>query len=146
MAEVDSAGLEVLDHAECLRLLRSVPVGRVVFSDQALPAVQPVNFVVLDGAIWFRTGEGSKLAAAARGAIVAFEADEFDEELRSGWSVSVIGQAEEVRDAELVHAVRRLPLRTWAPGRRDHLIRIGVHGITGRRLRWPTSETAAEPA
>lgn len=131
---MDSAGLEVLDRVECLRLLRSVSVGRIVFTERALPAVQPVNFVVLDEAIWFRTGEGSKLAVAARGAIVAFQADEFDAELRSGWSVTALGQAEEVRDPELIRAVRRLPLRTWAPGQRDHLIRVGVHEVSGRRL------------
>lgn len=37
------------DRAECLSLLRTVPVGRIVFTECALPAIQPVNFT-LDGA------------------------------------------------------------------------------------------------
>ncbi len=40
--------LEILGRAECVALLRSAPVGRVVYTDQALPAIQPVTFV-LDG-------------------------------------------------------------------------------------------------
>src|SRR5215212_3746728 len=51
----DAAGMEILDAAESRRLLGSVPIGRVVFTDRAMPAVQPVNFVVHDGAVVFRT-------------------------------------------------------------------------------------------
>ena len=36
-------GMEILDSAESRRLLASVPIGRIVFTDRALPAVQPVN-------------------------------------------------------------------------------------------------------
>lgn len=37
---------EQLDRSEALRLLGTVPLGRVVFTHQALPAIRPVNHVV----------------------------------------------------------------------------------------------------
>jgi uncharacterized protein len=139
----DSAGLEVLDRAECVRLLRSVAVGRIVFTDQALPAVQPVNFAVLGDAVLFRTTQGSKLSAAARNAIVAFEADQFDNGLRNGWSVVIVGHAAEVLDRDELHQINTLPLRTWKPSGPEHVIRISIERISGRRVRQATPANAA---
>ena len=67
--------LEHLSRDECMRLMGSVPVGRIVYTRQALPAVELVNFTLDDGDIIIRTDAGGKLAAATRGAVVAFEAD-----------------------------------------------------------------------
>ena len=131
------AGMESLDAAECRRLLASVPIGRIVFTDQAMPAVQPVNFLVHEGAVIFRTGEGSKLAAAARDAVVAFEADDIDREYHRGWSVVVVGHAREVTDPPLRQRLSELPLRPWAPGAREHVIRIPIDVISGRRIAPP---------
>jgi uncharacterized protein len=130
----DSAGLEILSRDDSLCLLGSVPVGRVVFTDRALPAVQPVNFVLHDGTVVFRTGAGSKLAAATREAIVAFQADCFDRDSETGWSVSVVGPSQVVTDEAELEQLRQLPLRPWAPTRRDHFIRIALTHVTGRRL------------
>lgn len=130
----DSAGLAILDREECLRLLATVPVGRIVFTEHALPAIRPVNFVVHDGAIIIRTGEGGKLAAAADGAVVAFEADEFDLVALTGWSVTAVGQATVVTDPEVVAEVSALPVDTWAPGDRSHYIFIALATVTGRRI------------
>lgn len=130
----DTAGLEVLSREDCLYLLGSVPVGRVVFTDRALPAVQPVNFVLHQGSVVFRTGAGSKLAAATREAIVAFQADRFDNDSETGWSVSVVGPARVVTDEAEIEELRQLPLRSWAPTGRDHFVRIAVTHVSGRRL------------
>ncbi|SEG91250.1 Nitroimidazol reductase NimA, pyridoxamine 5'-phosphate oxidase superfamily [Thermomonospora echinospora] len=129
----DSGGLEILDPEECRTLLAKVPLGRIVFTHRALPAVQPVNFILDGGDVVIRTGEGSKLAAAARNAIVAFEADDFDADARTGWSVVVIGPARVVSDPEETARLRDLPLRPWAPGRREAFIRIRPALISGRR-------------
>ena len=131
-------GLEVLDPTECRRLLVSVPIGRIVFTDQAMPAVQPVNFLVHNGAIIVRTGEGSKLAAASRDAVVAFEVDQIDPEYHTGWSVVVVGHAHEVTDQAGRHELLGLPLRPWASGVRDHVIRIPIEVIYGRRIAPPS--------
>ena len=59
-----------------LRLLATSPIGRVIFTERALPAVRLVNFILNGDEIVIRTGEGSKLLAAVRHTVVAFEADE----------------------------------------------------------------------
>jgi hypothetical protein len=127
-------GLEVLSPTECLLLAATMPVGRIAFSEQALPAIQPVNFVLDDGCVIIRTAEGTQLAAAIRNAIVAFEVDHFDAEARAGWSVTLVGRAESVRDPVECARLGGLPLRTWAAGARDRFIRIRPELINGRRL------------
>lgn len=126
--------LETLSAEECISLAATMPIGRIVFTDRALPAVQPVNFLIDDGSVIIRTTEGSKLAAATRNAIVAFEIDEFDRRSQAGWSVTLVGRAQSIRDPAESARLARLPLQTWAPGRRDHFIRIRPDHITGRRL------------
>jgi nitroimidazol reductase NimA-like FMN-containing flavoprotein (pyridoxamine 5'-phosphate oxidase superfamily) len=139
----DTAGLEMLGRAECFALLRIVPFGGIVFTDQAMPAVLPVNFSLWDGALLIRTGAGSKLAAATRNAVVAFEADDVDAKLGIGWSLVVVGRSRVVdQPAELVEAEEIAP-RSWVSGR-DHLIRIGMGMVTGRRLRgWAAQARSA---
>ncbi len=130
----DSAGLEVLSREESLALLASVPVGRVVYTDRALPAILPVNYVLDDDSVVFRTGAGSKLAVATREAVVAFEADSFDEATRSGWSVMVLGRSRVVEDAEEIDRLAKLDLRTWVPANRQHFVKIEISQVSGRRL------------
>src|SRR5690348_17101209 len=89
--ERDNAGIEVLSENECMELLREVPVGRIGLTLNALPAVLPVNFAVLDGDIVIRTGGGTKLQAAMSNAVVAFETDGYDDEDQTGWSVMLTG-------------------------------------------------------
>jgi nitroimidazol reductase NimA-like FMN-containing flavoprotein (pyridoxamine 5'-phosphate oxidase superfamily) len=142
----DGNGLEILDRRECLSLLGSVPLGRVVFTERALPAVQPVNFALDHDNVIIRTAPGSKLAAAMRGSVVAFEADDFDGSSRTGWSVTVIGQASAVRDPAEVTRLSRLPLRPWTPGRRDQFIRIPSQHVTGRRINPASTGTGGQAA
>ena len=131
----DDAVLEELPRAECLRLLGTVAVGRISYTRQALPAVEPVNFALDDGGIVIRTDPGGKLAAALRRAVVAFEADDLDPGSRSGWSVTVVGRSQEVTDPGDIARLRKLGLESWAPGAREHFIRIEPGIVTGRRLR-----------
>lgn len=130
----DHSGLEILDRDECLRLLSRVPIGRIVFTHQALPAVQPVNFVFDGTDIVIKTSSASRLATAATGTIVAFEIDEIDADAQSGWSVVAVGPARHVTAVEEVRALDRLPLRTWAPGERDRYICLRPELVNGRRI------------
>lgn len=126
--------MEWLSEEDCLTLLASVSIGRIVYTDRALPAIMPVNHLVHDGSVLIRTGAGSKLAAAVRHAVVAYEADDLDPETRTGWSVVVIGESSRVEDPDEVDQLSRLPLQPWAPGGHDHLVRITIAEITGRRI------------
>jgi uncharacterized protein len=126
--------LEHLSRDECLRLMGSVPVGRIVYTRQALPAVELVNFALDDGGIVIRTGAGSKLAAATRGAVVAFEADSVDVAGQAGWSVTVVGHATAVTDGAEIARLEQSGLMPWAPGNRDHFIRVSPAIVNGRRI------------
>ena len=133
----DAAGLEHLSVPECLELLRTHPqrIGRVGIADDGRrPIILPVNYAMDDDAIVFRTAEGSKLAAAVRGAFVAFEVDDVDVAWQEGWSVLVRGQAHEVTDADEIARLDALPLHPWAAGSRDRFVRIRPDTVTGRRL------------
>jgi hypothetical protein len=126
--------LERLSRGECMRLMASVPVGRIVYTRQALPAVEVVNFALADGDIVMRVDFGGKLAAATREAVVAFEADSVDVARQTGWSVTVIGQCQAVTDDGELRQLGRIGPRSWAPGKRDHFIKITPVIVTGRRL------------
>ena len=123
-----------LSRDECLHLLASVPIGRIIYTRQALPAVDLVNFVLDGGDIIIRTEHSGKLAAATRGAVVAFEADSLDSGRHAGWSVSVIGTSQEVTDPDEIGRLDRLGLSSWTPGGREHYIRISPGLLHGRRL------------
>ena len=122
-----------LERDECLALLCGSTVGRVIYTDRALPAVRPVTFVVDGECVAFRTTASSRLAAAAAGAVVALEVDELDVELRSGWSVIVTGVATVVEPGvDRDRLVARLV--PWAPGDRDCVVRIPITLLAGRRI------------
>ena len=131
--ELDRHGLETLDREQCLELLATRSVGRVAITINALPAIFPVNFALLDGDIVFRSSPGSKLTAAAQRAVVAFEVDDVDNPQRSAWSVLVVGPASEITDEAEIARARSLPLPPWAPGAQCHYIRVRSELVSGRR-------------
>jgi uncharacterized protein len=132
--DFDGSALEHMPRDECMRLMASVPVGRVVYTRQALPAVELVNFALHDGDIIIKTTAGEKLAAATREAIVAFEVDSVNVATQAGWSVTVVGQAQAVTDASAIRDLEQVELTPWVPGNRDHYIRITPTIVQGRRL------------
>jgi nitroimidazol reductase NimA-like FMN-containing flavoprotein (pyridoxamine 5'-phosphate oxidase superfamily) len=132
--ETDRNGLEVLSREECLALLETVPVGRIVVTISALPVILPVHFSVVDGTVVIRTSPGTKLATATRNTVVAFEADSVDAQGEVGWSVAVTGTAASVSDPVERQALMRLPLPEWAGGADSHFIRITPVVVSGRRL------------
>jgi nitroimidazol reductase NimA-like FMN-containing flavoprotein (pyridoxamine 5'-phosphate oxidase superfamily) len=126
----------MLSREESLNLLASVPVGRIVYTDRALPAILPVNFALdSDETVVFRTGAGSKLAAATREAVVAFEADSFDTAAKSGWSVVAVGRSRLVEDSDEIERLSRLNIGTWVRTDPEHFVKIELYQVSGRRLR-----------
>ncbi|MEV0189582.1 pyridoxamine 5'-phosphate oxidase family protein [Kitasatospora purpeofusca] len=84
-----------LDERECRRRLAGLAVGRVVYTVDALPAVQPARYRLgADGSVLMTADAGSDLVCAVAGAIVAFEAGELDPAEGTGWSVTVLGRAD----------------------------------------------------
>lgn len=128
---------ETLTRLECLELLRENHLGRLAFLERVgvVPLIMPVNYVLDQDAVVFRTDPGSKLVAAVRGAPVAFEIDGAEEGDRVGWSVIVRGHAVEVTDAAERERLSHGPLESWAPGPKSHYVRVVPGPITGRRIR-----------
>ncbi len=127
--------LEELNRRQCLDLLDTVRVGRLVFNEGGQPTVQPVNFRLWRDDLAIRVAGGPKLAAAAANQVVAFEADELDAELRDGWSVTVVGHAEPVTDIDELVELSGTFVAPWVEGQRDHFVRIRTEKMTGRRFR-----------
>ncbi len=127
-------GLELLDEDEARELLGIGGVGRIGITIGALPAIFPVNYRVIDGAIVFRTSPGSKMSAAAAGAVVAFEVDDYQLADRSGWSVLAVGPAEIVHDVAVALDVLDAGLEPLADGSRLTIVRIEPTFISGRRI------------
>ncbi|MFI0938439.1 pyridoxamine 5'-phosphate oxidase family protein [Streptomyces sp. NPDC021020] len=130
----ENDGSRVLGRQECLRLLAQAPVGRVVYTRHALPAVLPVDFSLEeDTSVLLRTSARSDLAGAVDGVVVAFEADDFAPAAGSGWTVVVTGRATVVTDpAEHARLARTAP---WTPVRDGVFVRITSEMVTGRELR-----------
>jgi nitroimidazol reductase NimA-like FMN-containing flavoprotein (pyridoxamine 5'-phosphate oxidase superfamily) len=128
------AVLSALSTEECMSRLASVPFGRVVFTERALPAIRPVNHLVDDGNVIIRTNLGTGVGSAARrGTVVAYEADAIDAGTRTGWSVVVTGMAQVVTDPRDLARYQDL-LDPWVDGDRNSVVRIPAELVTGYEL------------
>lgn len=133
-----------LTKSECFEMLAREHLGRVAVVDDRGPIVFPVNFIFDRHMVVLRTDEGTKLDAAIKGSLVAFEIDGADPASHTGWSVVVRGEAVEVTDPAELARLRRLPLHPWAPGAKTHYVRILPAALTGRRI--SSSQQPVEPA
>ena len=130
-----------LDRGESMRLLATAPVGRLIFTVNALPAVRLMNFALAGGLIVLRTAADTTVARKVNDTVVAFEVDDLDAATSSGWSVIVTGRATLVTDPELLARYQRVPLVAWAPGDRDQFVEITTELVEGRRARRPAEST-----
>jgi nitroimidazol reductase NimA-like FMN-containing flavoprotein (pyridoxamine 5'-phosphate oxidase superfamily) len=133
--------LQTLDEAECLRLISPGGIGRLAYSGRYGLTVLPVNYMLHDGAIVFRTAQESPTGEDLQTGIahaeyqVAFEIDDIDEAAREGWSVLIQGPAHHMASEAEQASVRASGVEPWPAGSREHAIRITPARITGRRLR-----------
>lgn len=126
--------LTALDRLECLRLLAVGGIGRVVCTDGALPTAEPVSYVLDREEIIFRAEVGGRLATAARNAVVAFQADDFEEATATGWSVLGVGRAYEVSGARRLAELSSPDNLGGPEGHRSQIIAVPLWRLSGRRL------------
>jgi len=131
---IDSAGFEVLDEEECYELLGSVTLGRVAVSMDAIPAVFPVCFALIDRQLVFSTGQGTKLNAAVVGKVIAFEADWVAEDKSAAWSVQGAGRSVMVEPGSELEALAKTSVRPLALVRRPYFVKVRPAYLSGRRL------------
>lgn len=124
-----------LSDEECGRRLASCTLGRVGVIVSGRPEVFPVNHVVdpRDGNVAFPTNDGTKLHAAVDWPSVAFEVDGIDPN-GDGWSVMLVGRAEEIRDQATVDRLRAERGSTWEIPGTERWLRIVPAKVSGRRI------------
>ena len=134
-----TAGSVLVDvHPEdCADLLASTAIGRLAVIVDGHPEIYPVNHIYdrESGCVAFASNAGTKLHAALSSSSVAFEADGVSDDGSRGWSVLVVGHAEEIRDAEVIARMARDRGRLWRTGETARWIRIVPSKVTGRRIR-----------
>lgn len=124
----------VLSEDESWGRLDGVPLGRLVISIAGEPEIFPVNYVVQDRTVLFRTAEGTKLFVAMTDSKVAFEAD--DHNAAEGWSVIVKGRAHLLKTDAEIQKAERAELIPWIATLKLHYVRVIPTEITGRHFRF----------
>jgi len=136
MDRLDRLGeLEVLGRDECLELLAGHNFGRIAFYGRSGPVVLPVNYIFDEPSLIIRTAPGAKLELAPM-TTVAFEIDDADPEGASGWSVLVQGPIFDITETTDAYSarLRALDVRPWAPGHREHWLKVSAVEVAGRRF------------
>ncbi|WKG02202.1 pyridoxamine 5'-phosphate oxidase family protein [Mycolicibacterium sp. HK-90] len=129
-----SEPVTILSERESWDLLGSVALGRLVTAVDDEAHVFPVNFVVQNRTILFRTAAGTKLISAAINNQVVFEAD--DHNSVEGWSVIVRGIARTLRTDEELDEAEQAQLLPWTATPKTHHVRVSPVRVTGRRFRF----------
>ncbi len=132
--EPRSVGDDVLTVPECWALLRTQEFGRLAVVTSHGPDIFPINVVVDQGTLLFRTAEGSKLRDIEDDERVAFEVDGFDATTNSAWSVVMRGSAKRIREMHAATAALESGVSPWQEGPKGWVVRITPIQVTGRRF------------
>jgi hypothetical protein len=126
--------MERFTEAVALDLAATVPVGRILYSRFALPAIFVVNFKLDGRDPVFRTRKGQMFGAGVAETVVAFEVDRIDETAHEGWYVTFLGRAKLITSTAEQARLAGLGITPWAPGDRGFYIKIVTERVTGRRI------------
>ena len=129
---VEHDAVTVLGEGEAWRLLAGVSLGRLVTYFGGQLEIFPVNFVVADRTVLFRTAEGTKLFTTVMSDQVLFEADDHTDE--GGWSVIVRGAAHILNTTEEIHAADRAGLIPWVATEKLRYVQITPTQLSARRF------------
>jgi nitroimidazol reductase NimA-like FMN-containing flavoprotein (pyridoxamine 5'-phosphate oxidase superfamily)/nucleotide-binding universal stress UspA family protein len=147
--EMPLEAVEELTAPTCWDLLASTRVGRLAVCMSGLPRIFPINFVVDEHTIVFRTAPGTKLSAL-KNSHVAFEIDDYDPDSGHASSVIVDGRASEITEAADWDHALDLPLFPWHVSPKGHFVRITPENVSGRRFRavyvGPANDTGRSPS
>jgi nitroimidazol reductase NimA-like FMN-containing flavoprotein (pyridoxamine 5'-phosphate oxidase superfamily) len=124
-----------LTRDDCLHLLGTGELGRVVFTASAMPAVQPVSYVLHGDEVVFRVADAGSLSTATQHAVVGFQVDDIDPITHAGWSILGVGQAYEISDADQ----RSVP----SAGSATHTVVMPLQHLAGQRIRLGRTDVGA---
>lgn len=128
-----------LGRSECWALLESSEIGRLCYTEAAMPVVRAVPFEV-DGSGVVVALRASTVRAGALGrpTIVAFEAGEWTRGRYRGWSVQLVGRARTARDH------RPTARASWTDGEPPLYVRVSADVLSGERV-GPAHDTGTLP-
>lgn len=127
--------LRELSPQECWSLIATGGVGRIATTTDDGPVILPVNFIVDNETVVFRTTAYGLIGRIGPASEIAFEVDRLDEEMREGWSVLLVGAMERVEDPdEAAAALGSANLEPWVGGVRNLVVRVRPRRVTGRRV------------
>jgi nitroimidazol reductase NimA-like FMN-containing flavoprotein (pyridoxamine 5'-phosphate oxidase superfamily) len=133
-----AASMRELSRDQCLSLLASATVGRIAYCTEAGPQIYPVNYVLDEASVVFRTAAYTALGSEIDGQRAALEVDRIAGPEGFEWSVVLAGQADVISDPDEVARLRHTSDPTpLAPGTRSLYVRISAQRLTGRAIGRP---------
>ncbi|CAM3003957.1 pyridoxamine 5'-phosphate oxidase family protein [Prescottella defluvii] len=127
-----TAPVTAVTEQDALDLLATERLGRLVLVTDDRPDVYPVNYVVHDGKIYFRTAEGDKLTELTLKPLTTFQVDHAD--ATSAWSIVVHGIARTLVRFDEINAAEEFALQSWVPTSKYNFVEIRPTEIHGRRF------------
>lgn len=118
-----------------MELLATEDIGRVAVVFDHYPHVFPVHYRLDDYVVVFRAQPGTR-SVQAHHHNVGFEVDRLDPASGTGWTVLVLGMAENIagRHPDVVtERAQKLDVGSWVDGE-SWLVRIVAAHITGWRI------------
>ena len=125
-----------IETEQCEELLAGSTLGRLGVIVDGRPEIFPVNHVFdrESRCVTFPTNARTKLHAALNWPWVAYEVDGVEADDAGGWSVLVVGRAEEITDPDDIGRVAQLRHGLWRSGDAVHWVRVVPAKVTGRRI------------
>lgn len=131
---------------ECWARLKTAEVGRLCYTESAMPVIRPVPFRVDGTSVITAVSATAALREAfRRPSIVAFEVGEWKPGERRGWSVQAVGRAQAKSPLTVADDVQRA-LAPWTDGAPAQFVCFKPTILTGQRIDpTPTGDGYALP-
>ncbi|MDQ2662360.1 MAG: BON domain-containing protein [Actinomycetota bacterium] len=127
------SGASELPESEAWRLLETTDVGRLALRRDDGVDIFPVNYLVTNQVLYFRSGPGTKMMQLTADPRVAFEVDGGRGRVR--WSVVIRGTARRLGIDSDIESSGVLDLKPWDPRGKHNYVALQPETITGRRFR-----------
>ena len=128
----DGEAALVLDEDQCWRLLEHTHHARLGLAVGGQPDIVPVNIAAHEGALYFRTAPGSKLAGLTVNPAVVVQADGILSD--QAWSVIARGTARRLESSDEIAEAESLGIAPWVPSLKDFYVRVEVEQVSGRHF------------
>jgi nitroimidazol reductase NimA-like FMN-containing flavoprotein (pyridoxamine 5'-phosphate oxidase superfamily) len=120
-----------LSRRACFDLLASGGLGRLAFSERALPAIATVHFAVVDETLFFQVAPDAEWVRAQPHAVVAFQAESGDPQEIDSWTVSAVGVLNPVSNPDFIESLRALPAWSALAPAGSTFLRLDLHDLEG---------------